>query len=219
MSCKSKVDVVLVLDSSGSTGQSGWEQTKTFAKTFTTAFEGAGTDAQLSVLQFSGPSSWSKIKKCTGSNTKDLNMESDCKMKMAEHFTSDMAKARSAIDGLDWMAGLTLTSTALEMAASEMSLGRRGVKKVVLVVTDGRPTKKSATTPAARKVRGRAKLIFGAVGASKSTLRDMRTWASSPSEEDVFIVRDYKMLDTVKMVDDFISDICDEVGEPAAAEE
>merc|ERR1719479_146014 len=110
---------------------------------------------------------------CTGRDTSGLDMERDCKIKLAEHFTSDMAQARSTIDGLQWMAGLTLTSTALEMAASELSLGRRGVKKVVLVVTDGRPTKRWATFSAARKVRRSAKLMFGAVGLNRRTLRDM----------------------------------------------
>jgi len=219
MVCKSSVDVVLVLDSSGSTGQSGWEKTKTFAKAFTTALEGEGTDAQLSIISFSGPVSWRKIKACTGKSTAGLNMETDCKIKLAEHFTADMAAARSTIDGLDWMAGLTLTSTALEMAASEFSMGRRGVKRVVLVVTDGRPTKKWATYPAARKVRRMAKLMFGAVGLRRSTLRFMRRLASSPSSENVFNIKNYKSLDTVKMVDEFIADICDEVGKPSDEEE
>merc|ERR1719476_274870 len=142
MTCKSKVDIVLLLDSSGSTRAKGFEQTKSFAKSFTQALEGADTDAMLSIISFSGPGWWSKIRKCTGPDTSGLDMERDCKMKLAQHFTSDMAEARSAIDGLQWMAGLTLTSTALEMAASEISLGRRGVKKVVVVITDGRPTKK-----------------------------------------------------------------------------
>jgi len=212
MVCKSTVDIVLVLDSSGSTGSSGWEKTKTFAKAFTTALEGDGTDAMISIVSFSGPGSWKKITACTGPDTSGLDMAQDCEVLMAEHFTKDMAQARSVIDGLDWMAGLTLTSTALEMAASELGLGRRGVPKVVLMVTDGRPTKKLATFPAAHKVRKQAKLIFGAVGMSSSTLSDMRLWASSPSKENVFNIRDYSSLDTVKMVDEFVADICEKVG-------
>ena len=91
---------------------------------------------------------------------------------------------------------MTLTTTALETAASEMSLERRGVKEVVLVVTDGKPTKRDATTPAAREVRRRmAKLLFGAVTLNKSILQDMRKWASSPSEATIFNIKSYKMLD------------------------
>jgi len=212
MVCKSAVDIVLVLDSSGSTGSSGWEKTKTFAKAFTTSLEGDGTDAMLSIVSFSGPGSWKKISTCTGPDPSGLDMAQDCFVLMAEHFTKDMAKSRSVIDGLDWMAGLTLTSTALEMAASELGLGRRGVPKVVLMVTDGRPTKRLATFPAAHKVRKQARLIFGAVGLDSSTLTDMRSWASSPSKENVFNIRDYGSLDTVKMVDEFVADICSEVG-------
>jgi hypothetical protein len=211
LTCKSKVDVVLVLDSSGSTGSKGFEQTKSFAKTFTTALEGQGTDAMLSVISFSGPGRWSLIRKCTGADTSGLDMEKDCKIKLAEHYTSDMAAARSKIDGLEWMAGLTLTSTALEMAASEISLGRRGVNKIVLMVTDGRPTKKKPTDSAARKIRSMAKLIIGAVGLGGSNLQDMMKWASSPAKENVFNVRNYQTLDSVKMVDDFIADVCEEV--------
>jgi len=212
MVCKSTVDIVLVLDSSGSTRATGWEQTKKFAKAFTTALEGDGTDAMLSIISFSGPVSWRKVKACTGPDTSGLDMERDCKVKLAEHFTNDMEKARSVIDGLDWMAGLTLTSTALEMAVSEIGLGRRGVQKVVLMVTDGRPTKRLATFPAARKVRMQAKLIFGAVKMSRRPLRDLRRWASKPSKENVFNIKNYNSLDTVKMVDTFIADICDQVG-------
>jgi len=211
MVCKSTVDIVLVLDSSGSTGAKGFEQTKTFAKAFTTALEGDGTDAMLSIIEFSGPPSWTKIKKCTGPDTSGLDMERDCDVKMAEHFTKDMAHVRSVIDGLEWMAGLTLTSTALEMASSEIGLGRRGVDKVVLMVTDGRPTMKLATFPAAKKIREQAKFVIGAVRLTRSTLQDMRKWASSPSKENVFNIRDYSSLDTVKMVDEFIADICDVV--------
>merc|ERR1740123_127584 len=211
LTCKSKVDVVLVLDSSGSTGSKGFEQTKSFAKTFTTALEGQGTDAMLSVISFSGPGRWSLIRKCTGPDTSGLDMEKDCKIKLAEHYTSDMAAARSKIDGLEWMAGLTLTSTALEMAASEISLGRRGVNKIVLMVTDGRPTNKKPTDYAARKIRSMAKLIIGAVGLGGSNLQDMMKWASSPAKENVFNVRNYQTLDSVKMVDDFIADVCEEV--------
>jgi len=212
MVCKSTVDIILVLDSSGSTRAKGWEQTKKFAKAFTTALEGDGTDAMLSVISFSGPVSWRKIKACTGPDTSGLDMERDCDVMMASHFTKDMERLRSDIDGLEWMAGLTLTSTALEMAASEISLGRRGVPKVVLMVTDGRPTKRLATFPAARKVRKLAKLIFGAVRLSRRPLKDMRRWASSPSKENVFNIRDYNSLDTVKAVDEFIADICEDVG-------
>jgi len=214
MVCKSTVDIVLVLDSSGSTGSQGWAQTKAFAKAFTTALEGDGTDAMLSIISFSGPGSWKKILVCTGPKliSSGLDMGQDCEVMMAEHFTKDMAQARSVIDGLDWMAGLTLTSTALEMASSELGLGRRGVPKVVLMVTDGRPTMRLPTFYAAKKVRKQAKLIFGAVGMSSSTLRDMRSWSSSPSKENVFNIRNYGSLDTVKMVDEFVADICDEVG-------
>jgi len=212
MVCQSTVDIILVLDSSGSTRAKGWEQTKKFAKAFTKALEGDGTNAQLSIISFSGPVSWKKVKACTGPDTSGLDMESDCEVKMAAHFTKDMEQLRSVIDGLDWMAGLTLTSTALEMAASEIPLGRRGVPKVVVMVTDGRPTKRLATFPAARKVRKQAKLIFGAVKLSRRPLQDMRRWATKPSKENVFNIKDYSSLDTVKMVDNFIADICETVG-------
>merc|ERR1712129_411657 len=158
----------------------------------------------LSVISFSGPGRWSVIRKCTGPDTSGLDMETDCKIKLAEPYTSDMAAARSKIDSLEWMAGLTLTSTALEMAVSEISLGRRGVKKIVLMITDGRPTKRLPTFSAARKVKRIAKFVIGAVGLGHSNLRDMREWASSPSKENVFNVRDYTSLDTIKMVDNFI---------------
>merc|ERR1719311_1639904 len=62
--CNTKLDVVVLLDSSGSVGKRGWEYTKKAGSTIVSAFKTGPDAAQVSVLEFSCPKTWGAYRKC-----------------------------------------------------------------------------------------------------------------------------------------------------------
>jgi len=66
--CDSKVDVVIMLDGSGSLGTAGWEATQKMGQKLAKAFnvEGVSPNARVAVQLFSGPKTWSKYRQCLG---------------------------------------------------------------------------------------------------------------------------------------------------------
>jgi hypothetical protein len=59
VACKSMVDLILVLDGSGSLGEDGWAAAKQAAKTIIQAMD--ATLAQVAILLYSGPYCWANI--------------------------------------------------------------------------------------------------------------------------------------------------------------
>merc|ERR1719420_500382 len=64
VTCKKEVDVVLLLDGSGSLGAKGFAAEKKAAERFVDAFSLPGAHAEMSVIVYSGPSRWTGIRKC-----------------------------------------------------------------------------------------------------------------------------------------------------------
>jgi len=103
------------------------------------------------------------------------------------------------------------------MASAELALGRKDAKKVVLVVTGGRPLSRLRTAKVASQLRQRAKLMFASIGLGRDSLSDVREWASQPAEENVFNLRNYPSLDTHSTVDALVAAMCEQVYIPAAS--
>jgi len=217
--CTSKIDVVLLLDGSGSVGSQGWQATLDFAQKFVNAFTGPQTDAQMAVILFSGPYIWADMKKCIGQDgsSGSIDMDKTCKVKIVQHFSSDMATTASNIGALSWPRGTTLTSAALGLAKSEMLTGREGAERIVLTVTDGIPLSGRATRIAAENLKGSARLMFAAVRLSDWGLRTMVSWASHPSSENVLKINNFKALDSIDTIDTLVADMCRSVVEPTVS--
>jgi len=210
--CKSKVDVSLVLDASGTVGLEGWDKTKKFANLFATSFEGDGTDAQLSFIAFSGPTDVADLDACTGKGV-EVDMDAVCKVKMVAPFGTALDSARSSLEGVSFMAGTRLLSGAMEMARNEFMLARRGVTKVALFVTGSRPTKLAATWMAARQLNRVAdKVMFAAVNSNDEALREYKSWGSRPANENILNLGTFDNLNTVDTVNNLVTSICEEVG-------
>merc|ERR1719506_796999 len=94
LTCKQELDVVLLLDGSGSLGQVGWDAEMKAAKMFVGAFAGSGAQTQISVVLYSGPRTWGGVRKCFRSSPK-VDQELVCKIKSVTHFTSDMAAVQA----------------------------------------------------------------------------------------------------------------------------
>merc|ERR1719401_340784 len=55
------------MDGSGSIGSRGWDATKQVGKALAKAFHPHQAEIQLSTILYSGPRTWSGVRKCTGS--------------------------------------------------------------------------------------------------------------------------------------------------------
>jgi hypothetical protein len=205
MMCNRTMDVILLIDGSGSLGKEGWEAEIAAAKLFIGAFKMAGK-AEFAVILFSGPRTWSGVSKCTGKNTQGVSLE-ECGIKTVTHFTDDLDKVDQLVTGLEWPQGSTLTSLALMTAKAEMSLGRADEHAIVVVITDGRPLSYRKTAMAAKTIRKGARLVWVPV-TKFAPLKEIKKWATRRWQENVISVEDFAALKTPETVTHMIADIC-----------
>lgn len=212
LQCKTKLDVILLLDGSSDMGSKGWSKTVEAAKLFVSSFQDG--DSRVAVLTFSGPSTWSGVSKCMGEVSQKesgpVDMAKDCQISWASKFTGDMEKLTATLDGLSWPKGGSLTSLALSAAENELQLARKDARPIVVVVTDGRPLSFRRTGLAADRIKESARLVW--VPVSKfGPLEKFKLWASKRWQENVVKVSSYKQLAKAESIDHIIANICPEV--------
>jgi len=209
LKCKTKLDLVLLLDGSGSVGTYGWAQTKKFAKYFVESFR--GQDAKVAIILFSGPRSWRNYGMCNRGRVRKAQFEKICGIKLVQHFSSDTKKTQDNIGKLAFPRSSTWTAKALEMANAELTLGRKDARRVVLVMTDGIPISPRRTAISAWRLRRRARLMFGAVRLNTRGLNYMRKWGSRPTRDNVMRISNFRTLTKVSTMNNLIRDMCSKV--------
>merc|ERR1719162_2089404 len=203
--CNRSLDVVLLIDGSGSLGKRGWAAEMIAAKTFVDAFS-QSHKANMAVILYSGPRTWSGVRKCTGKSAKKVSQKY-CGIQTITHFTEDMDKVKSLINGLVWPRGSTLTSLALMTAKAELSLGRKNSASNVIVFTDGRPLSFRKTGMASRIVRKSARLVW--IPVTKYAPRKMiKKWATRRWQENVVFVPTFKKLQKPDVITHIVANIC-----------
>jgi hypothetical protein len=207
LTCDAKLDVVLLIDGSGSLGQKGWNAEIKAAKMFVDAFAVEQTQAQMAVVMYSGPRTWGGVFKCFAKNKKKINMAKTCKIQSVTHFESDLAKVKSKIAGLKWPKGSTLTTLALMAAKAELNLGRKDAESAVVVITDGRPLSFRGTTVASKYLRKSARLLWVPV-TRFAPLKWVKRWATRRWQENVVPVKTFKDLEKTDPIDHLIADMC-----------
>merc|ERR1719271_1851713 len=205
--CDKKLDIVFLIDGSGSLGKRGWKAEIVAAQTFVDAFSKKGAQAEMAVLLYSGPRTWGGVYKCFAKSKKKVNMETTCKINTVTHFTSDMKKVKKLITGLEWPRGSTLTSLALMTAKAELTLGRKDAQSVVVVVTDGRPLSYRATGIASKALRKMARLVWVPV-TRYAPLKKIKKWATRRWQENVVRVKSFKALEKPDVVTHVLANIC-----------
>jgi hypothetical protein len=213
MKCNKTLDVVLLLDGSGSLGQAGWDASIKASKIFIEALAAPSEKkVDLAVILFSGPRTWSGVYKCIGASTTSVTLDF-CGIKTVTSFTNDMTQATELVDKLTWPMGSTLTSLALMTAKGMLNLGRQNVHSVVVVMTDGRPMSYRKTTVASREIRKMARLVWVPV-TNFAPLGWIKLWATRRWEENVVAVDDFATLSKGEVMTHVIADICpDEIPE------
>jgi len=207
LQCKEELDIVFLIDGSGSLGKAGWTAEIKAAQTFVDAFSGTGAKTKMAVILYSGPRTWGGVYKCFGRNSKRVDMEKTCKIKTVTHFTGDMKNVKTLIKDLKWPKGSTLTSLALLKAQAELSLGRKNAKSVIVVITDGRPLSYRYTNYASRIVRRSARLVWVPV-TRYAPLKRIKKWATRRWQENVVPVKTFSALEKPDVVTHIIANIC-----------
>jgi hypothetical protein len=206
MPCYNPIDVVLLIDGSGSLGKKGWNAEKKMAGMFVDSFKGGSTN--LAVILFSGPRTWGGVYRCMGYYPgPPPNMETVCRIKSIDHFTTDMKKVHTDIDAMSWPQGSTLTSLALMTAKSELAYGSKDHKSIVIVITDGKPLSFRSTGISARQVRKTARLVWVPV-TRYAPLSSIKRWATRRWQENVIQVKTFDQLADTSVVTQIMADIC-----------
>jgi len=203
--CTSKVDVMFLIDGSGSMEEDGFSATKAFVAELVKRFQTKGKNgARVGAIQFSGPGTWPNWFKCEAG----LGNDEECGLQVVSPLTDDMEKLSAAIAGMEWIGATTNTAGALASAGVELTLGREDASSVVFVITDGDPNFKIKAGAAAHALRKSARLIFVPIG-QYVDINNLKHWSSKPVRENIIPAWDAYSLEG--MTPDFVSAICPEL--------
>lgn len=206
MNCSRELDVVLLMDGSGSLKKSGWDAEVDAVSHFISGFEDKESKAKLAVILFSGPKTYPGVKECTGKSKKPVDLEK-CGIKTVTHFIDSMKRVKQLVLGEEWPKGSTLTSLALATAKAELNLGRKNAKSVVIVFTDGRPMSYRKTYIAARDLRKSARLLWVPI-TSHAPLKFIKKCATRRWQENVVLAKTFDDLKAADTVNHIIANIC-----------
>lgn len=187
--CQDDLDILVLLDGSGSSNGVGFEALKSFTANLFDRLTFGAKGAKAGVILFSGEA------------------------ELVHDMSEDVESLKSAVGALQWPAWNTNTAAALTTALTALQNGARTDvdqdKTVVFLVTDGNPNNVLAANDAADAVKEQSRLVVVPVGRGVE-MDYVHRWASWPAEENVLPVADYEVLET--KITDFVSDICYKVG-------
>jgi len=162
--CSGKMDIVLVVDSSGSWTEKGYNVVKAFVTGLTKMYDLDRKKVKLGIVEFS----------------KEAHI--------IQGMTYDKNEVEKSLANLKFRKGLTDMAKGLLTAEKLLLDGRKDSQSEVIVITDGKPSFKFATSNAARKLNEHgARLVFMPIrtyGKSPFLLK----WATAPGKENVFRV-------------------------------
>jgi len=206
--CNRTMDIIILLDGRAGLKKEGWDHEIVAAKNLITAFEvGVPHEkAEISVITYAGPRTWSGIEKCTGESTGETSSEG-CGTKMVSHFTSDLKKLKTLLTEQEFPKGGFLTSLGLMKAKAELPLGRPDAHSIVVVFSAGPPLSFKKTREGARALRKSARLLW--VPVSKfAPLKNYKDMATRRWQENIVKVEESEELSELETIDHIIADIC-----------
>jgi len=207
--CQSKVDMIVLMDGSGSLGEHGWQQSQIFVQNLISNLEGSDDHVHVALQVFSGPTTWDNYYKCIGQGDAP-DMEQDCHISWISHFTNETLRVAQLVWDLEFPSATTLTSVALAEAESELINGREDAASIVVVVTDGKPMSVSKTLEAADALKQKARVIWVPVGAS-APMEMIEELASLPKEENIIHIDDFGLMSLKFFSNKVIAHSCPEL--------
>jgi len=182
--CDSELDLMVLMDGSGSVGSKGFSQEKEFAEAFINRFEIGPDKTEMGIISFS------------------------YYITIGSQITDDAGALVSVVENTEWEAYNTNTAAALGTALEVLAAsGRETAQSVVVVITDGMPNDSEATAMMAEKVKEKARLIFVAVGKNLD-MDALYTWASFPPEYNILSAKKFKKLLSNLNEGEYLPDIC-----------
>uniref|UniRef100_A0A668S096 VWFA domain-containing protein n=1 Tax=Oreochromis aureus TaxID=47969 RepID=A0A668S096_OREAU len=180
--CPTQVDIAFLLDGSGSVSTSDFQTMTKFVEDLIKSF--LSVDAQFSVSQFSSlPRVHFYFKKFSSSGS-----------------------LKTEIDGITQLGGSTHTAKAIRHVVNNVFTPQRGsrpdVKKVLIVITDGQSNDRYDLGNAAQ-LAGNQNIVRFAIGVGNAFIqpeakKELRTIASSPSDNHVFQVQNFNALEIIR---------------------
>jgi hypothetical protein len=143
------IDIIIVIDSSGSLTLSGFEDAVAFVETFIIHSTLGEEEVRYGVIQYSSPGKYP---------------DSSVAGVVVRPLSGDRDDLLSAVRGMKYTGGSTYTGEAMELAASTLESGKRAAAAAaVLLVTDGEATDWHKLKAAAQKVKAAGSHVMIAV--------------------------------------------------------
>jgi len=211
LKCASKLDLIILMDGSGSLGSRGWKNSKKLVTNLVSNLQGGDDHVKVALQLFSGPTTWDDYEKCTGVKGAAVpDMEKDCHISWVKHLSNDTMGVAKLVGDLQWPEATTLTSVALAEAEAELMYGREDAASIVVVITDGKPMSKSRTTEAVNALKAKARVIWVPVGPG-APVEFVEELASLPKEENIIQIDDFEKLSWSYFTNKIIAQSCPEL--------
>jgi len=208
LKCGSKVDLIILVDGSGSLGATGWQKSLKMVGNLISNLVGSDDKVKVALQIFSGPTTWDAYTRCIGApGSGPPDIEKDCKISWVKHMTNNTLETAKLVADLKFPDATTLTSMALASAETELINGREDASSVVLVITDEKPLSHVRTVAAASKLKEKARIIWVPVGAS-APIEMIEELASLPKHENVIPIDDLDKLTWPYFVNKIIAATC-----------
>jgi len=178
--CMARQDLIIAVDGSGSISEDGFAVLKGFTSKLVDRYQSEyfGESAmQIGVVQFGN----------------GVVMEDDTVSPAVniQPITSDLAAAKSAIEGLTLQKGFTNMAQAFALSETMFTRGgRKDAQSAVLVITDGKPSFEFQTAELVTQLQDRGVQRFFAVVTDHEDdgLEKMKEWASAPWDTNLIHV-------------------------------
>lgn len=182
--CKAKLDVVVVLDGSGSIRSADWRTALAFTNQIVDAFTVAADQVELAVVQFS-----SFVRTVVG-------------------LSDDPAAIKAKVSREHQMGDMTNTYKGFQQAKSILDTqGRAGTKgKIVILLTDGAQDDGLPAKIEAVALQNEGVEIFGVGVGHAIDKRELTSWVSAPASEHYFSVKAWD--DLAKMLKQIVANAC-----------
>lgn len=186
-SCVKDIDVVFILDSSGSIGQNNYTTMRQFVTMVTERFQFGPDKARFGVVTFS--------------TTVSLDIPLD------RHSNSETFKAE--IMFIPYKARQTNTAGAIRTASQELqSNGRSSTPRVIILFTDGQSDVPADTLREASIARGLGiRLLTIGIG-PRIDVGELRGVASDPDNDNVFFIDSFSMNDFASILAPLVRETC-----------
>ncbi|XP_061197993.1 uncharacterized protein LOC133206079 [Saccostrea echinata] len=168
-------DIVFILDSSGSVGNTNFQKMLDFVKNMVNGMDISATGTEVGVITYS--------------DRTHLEFHLN-----AHHDKQSLA---NAINNIRYISGGTNTADALKYARETSFQTANGARnnaaKIAIVITDGKSTSTIATSAEAQRLRQKGVTVFS-VGVGAANKQELNAMATDPDASHVFVVNNFDAL-------------------------